>query len=252
MGMHDWFRQFYDKNHRQSEELVHWIGTFWQEKILLWFGCFQTGKLQIFDIASGTLLESVEAHSGAVWSITLAPDKRGLVSGSADHEVKFWDFELITDEEYSSTRYVVLISLKEVGLQCIKYEHIQIWTHTYINTDRYEHRHVHRHICTQTYMNTYSYEHTYMNIWIQTDMNTNIYEHGHITMDRYELIQIWTWTDMNRYEQTDMNTQIWTQTYKHRQIWTQTACCYNKIKHIVHKRLFNGQVYSDSLYLNVT
>ena len=30
--------------------------------------------------------------------------QRGIVSGSADHDVKFWDFELVTDEEYSATR----------------------------------------------------------------------------------------------------------------------------------------------------
>jgi hypothetical protein len=35
----------------------------------------QSGKLQVFDIANGTLLESVEAHTGAVWSICLAPNK---------------------------------------------------------------------------------------------------------------------------------------------------------------------------------
>ncbi len=36
---------------------------------------FQTGKLQIFDIGGGILLESVEAHTGAVWSISMSPDK---------------------------------------------------------------------------------------------------------------------------------------------------------------------------------
>ena len=36
---------------------------------------FQAGKLQVFDISSGALLETVDAHEGAVWSLTLAPDK---------------------------------------------------------------------------------------------------------------------------------------------------------------------------------
>ena len=35
----------------------------------------KSGKLQIFDIAAGSLLESIDAHTGAVWSICLAPDK---------------------------------------------------------------------------------------------------------------------------------------------------------------------------------
>ena len=36
---------------------------------------FQSGKLQIFDIGNGALLEEVEAHEGAVWSLSMAPDK---------------------------------------------------------------------------------------------------------------------------------------------------------------------------------
>ncbi|KAK2138293.1 hypothetical protein NP493_8129g00002 [Ridgeia piscesae] len=64
----------------------------------------KSGKLQVFDVAAGTLLETIDAHQGAVWSVSLSPDKRGIVSGSADHDVKFWDFELVTDEEYSATR----------------------------------------------------------------------------------------------------------------------------------------------------
>lgn len=39
--------------------------------------CFlsQSGKLQIFELASGSLLETVDAHSGALWSLCLAPDQ---------------------------------------------------------------------------------------------------------------------------------------------------------------------------------
>jgi len=29
----------------------------------------------VFDIGSGTLLEDIEAHTGAVWSICMSPDK---------------------------------------------------------------------------------------------------------------------------------------------------------------------------------
>lgn len=35
----------------------------------------QSGKLQIFELASGSLLETVDAHDGAVWSLCLAPDQ---------------------------------------------------------------------------------------------------------------------------------------------------------------------------------
>ena len=33
--------------------------------------------------------------------------QRGIASGSGDHDVKFWDFELVTDTEYSATRWVL-------------------------------------------------------------------------------------------------------------------------------------------------
>ena len=37
--------------------------------------CCQAGNLEIFDVSSGDLLESVDAHSGAVWGLALTPDK---------------------------------------------------------------------------------------------------------------------------------------------------------------------------------
>ncbi|XP_062906768.1 WD repeat-containing protein 3 [Mobula hypostoma] len=62
------------------------------------------GKLQLFDLASGNMLETFDAHDGAVWSVSLAPDQRGFVSGSADKTVKFWEFELVKDEDSTQTR----------------------------------------------------------------------------------------------------------------------------------------------------
>jgi len=63
----------------------------------------KTGKLELYDISAGVQLETVDAHEGAVWGLSLAPDKKGFVSGSADHDVKFWEFELISDPSYSQT-----------------------------------------------------------------------------------------------------------------------------------------------------
>ena len=57
----------------------------------------QTGQVQLYEVGSGDLLQEAGAHSGAVWSVDVSPDRRGLVTGSADHDVKFWDFELISD-----------------------------------------------------------------------------------------------------------------------------------------------------------
>ncbi len=54
----------------------------------------KNGEILIYDIASSTLIETIKAHTATVWSIHVRPDERGLVSGGADKEVKFWDLEL--------------------------------------------------------------------------------------------------------------------------------------------------------------
>ena len=55
----------------------------------------QSGGIQLFELPSNSLLEEISAHDGAVWALSLSPDKRGVVSCSADHTVKFWEFELV-------------------------------------------------------------------------------------------------------------------------------------------------------------
>ena len=61
----------------------------------------KSGKVQLFNINSASMLENVIAHDNeaAVWSMCFNPDKSGFVSGAADKTVKFWNFELIDDEE---------------------------------------------------------------------------------------------------------------------------------------------------------
>lgn len=54
----------------------------------------KSGSLCLYDISSSTLLSETQAHTGPVWSIQVRPDQRGMVSGSADKDVKFWDFEM--------------------------------------------------------------------------------------------------------------------------------------------------------------
>ncbi|EDV20491.1 uncharacterized protein TRIADDRAFT_31835 [Trichoplax adhaerens] len=71
----------------------------------------RSGEIQIFDIASGLMLETVQAHSKNVWSMCLNPDKRGFVSGGADQNVQFWEFELISDEKFSSSSKRLSITL---------------------------------------------------------------------------------------------------------------------------------------------
>ncbi|XP_014671632.1 PREDICTED: WD repeat-containing protein 3-like [Priapulus caudatus] len=59
----------------------------------------KAGALQLFDVASASLLESVAAHDGALWSMCVSADRRGLATGGADKQVKFWDFDLVADDD---------------------------------------------------------------------------------------------------------------------------------------------------------
>ena len=57
----------------------------------------QEGTIDILDVGASERLESVAAHSGPVWSLAALPDGSGFVSGSADHDVKFWEWEIVTE-----------------------------------------------------------------------------------------------------------------------------------------------------------
>ncbi|XP_035396215.1 WD repeat-containing protein 3 [Cygnus atratus] len=84
----------------------------------------KTGKLQLYDLASGSMMETLNAHDGAVWSIALSPDQRGFVTGGADKCVKFWEFELVKDEssvqKRLSMKQVRVLQLDEDVL-CVRY-----------------------------------------------------------------------------------------------------------------------------------
>ena len=54
----------------------------------------KSGDIHLYDVGSSTLLETFKAHSSEVWGVAVRPDGKGLVSGGADKDVKFWDFEI--------------------------------------------------------------------------------------------------------------------------------------------------------------
>ncbi|GFO36388.1 WD repeat-containing protein 3, partial [Plakobranchus ocellatus] len=86
----------------------------------------KTGKLQLFDLNQGVCLESLEAHTGAVWSVAPMPDQRGLVTGGADHEVKFWNYELVSDSNPEAKHKVLTLehtrTLKmDEDVLCVKF-----------------------------------------------------------------------------------------------------------------------------------
>lgn len=58
----------------------------------------KNGELEVFDIASSTLLDTIKAHDGPVWSLHVHPDGKSVVSGSADKTAKFWNFQVVQEE----------------------------------------------------------------------------------------------------------------------------------------------------------
>jgi U3 small nucleolar RNA-associated protein 12 len=71
----------------------------------------KSGELQLFDVASAALLDSVQAHEGAIWSLHVHPDGRSVVTGSADKTAKFWDFKIVQEEVLGTRRTVPKLKL---------------------------------------------------------------------------------------------------------------------------------------------
>ena len=59
----------------------------------------KAGAVEIFSLASGQRTESVAAHEGEAWALALTADQKGFLTGGSDKTVKFWDFELVAQEE---------------------------------------------------------------------------------------------------------------------------------------------------------
>lgn len=58
----------------------------------------KSGDLELFDVASAAMLDTVKAHEGSIWTLQVHPDGRSVVSGSADKSAKFWNFEVVQEE----------------------------------------------------------------------------------------------------------------------------------------------------------
>lgn len=83
----------------------------------------KSGTLEIIDINSGNSIDVIEAHAGSIRSIVLIPDEdgtvsaRGFVTGSADHDVKFWEYQLVqksdTDSKHLSVTNVRTLKMND-------------------------------------------------------------------------------------------------------------------------------------------
>ncbi|KAI5868668.1 WD40 repeat-like protein [Durotheca rogersii] len=64
----------------------------------------KSGEIELFEVATGALLDTVSAHEGAVWSLQVHPDGRSIVSGSADKSAKFWKVQVVQEPVLGTTR----------------------------------------------------------------------------------------------------------------------------------------------------
>ncbi|KKY18945.1 putative wd domain protein [Phaeomoniella chlamydospora] len=69
------------------------------------------GNLELFDISSSTLLDTIKAHDRDIWSLQVHPDGRSLMSGSADKTAKFWEFKVIQEEILGTNRKMPKLTL---------------------------------------------------------------------------------------------------------------------------------------------
>ncbi|KAK4154654.1 hypothetical protein C8A00DRAFT_32547 [Chaetomidium leptoderma] len=70
------------------------------------------GDLQLYDVASAALLETVNAHEGhAIWSLQVHPDGKSVVSGGADKTAKFWNFKIVQEQVLGTTRTMPKLKL---------------------------------------------------------------------------------------------------------------------------------------------
>ncbi|KAF5369996.1 hypothetical protein D9758_001147 [Tetrapyrgos nigripes] len=78
----------------------------------------KSGEILIYDIASSSLIETVKAHTATVWSLHVRADGLALVSGSADKDVKFWEFEQKDPDEGSvqSGRVLSLVHIRTLKM----------------------------------------------------------------------------------------------------------------------------------------
>lgn len=58
----------------------------------------KNGELELFDIASSSLIDRIQAHESSIWTLQVHPDGRSMVTGSADKTAKFWNFEIVQEE----------------------------------------------------------------------------------------------------------------------------------------------------------
>lgn len=58
----------------------------------------KSGELQLFSLASSALIREIKGHDGPIYDFHVRPDQQGIVTGGGDKDVKFWDFEMVSED----------------------------------------------------------------------------------------------------------------------------------------------------------
>ncbi|CAG8475079.1 1963_t:CDS:2, partial [Acaulospora colombiana] len=76
----------------------------------------QNGEMVLYDIGAASTLQTIEAHSSTLWSLHVRPDFGGLITGSADKDVKFWDIVEKADAENPSRKHPELVHTRTLKM----------------------------------------------------------------------------------------------------------------------------------------
>lgn len=72
----------------------------------------KAGEIELYDVASSSLIDKLPAHEGSVWSLHVGFDGKTVVTGGADKSVKFWEIKVVEEEVLGTTRKVSRMRLK--------------------------------------------------------------------------------------------------------------------------------------------
>lgn len=82
------------------------------------------GKLVLVDLNTGDIIQSLQAHKGSIWSVDVRMDGKGMMSGGADHNLCFWEFEIQQNPE-TKRRSLQIVPTRTLKMShdilCVKY-----------------------------------------------------------------------------------------------------------------------------------
>ena len=78
--------------------------------------------VHIWDVETGTLIDSLRGHDNRVYSVAFTPDGKGLVSCSGDKTLKYWEFSTATGRQFSKCMQVFTGHRDEVNSVAVSHD----------------------------------------------------------------------------------------------------------------------------------